>query len=207
MLKIKRIPGQKYTSNIYIISSELCPDFVYLVDCGCTIEMERNNFDFNSVKGVFLTHAHYDHIEGLQLLLKKNKKVKVFCSDFTAEALVNPRLNLSFYHEMPLSLFPDNLQIVYDNQVIPIFEEYSLEAFATPGHDQGCFSFKILNYCFTGDSFIPNIPVVTKLKTGNKNESFKSLKKIRGKLEIDDFVCPGHLDIIHFDQIKWEMYV
>ena len=48
---------------------------------------------------------------------------------------------------------------------------------------------------FTGDSYIPNVEVVTKLKGGNKEESKKSLEKIKKLMEEGTIVCAGHGEV------------
>lgn len=54
------------------------PDFTYLVE------------NKEKLRGVFLTHAHEDHVGGLQFLLKM-VKVPVFCTEFT-HALIRQKL-------------------------------------------------------------------------------------------------------------------
>jgi glyoxylase-like metal-dependent hydrolase (beta-lactamase superfamily II) len=58
-------------------------------------------------------------------------------------------------------------------------------------------SFILENYSFTGDSSIPNIPVVTKLKGGDKLQNIESLKKIRARINSETIICPGHGDIMY----------
>lgn len=38
----------------------------------------------------------------------------------------------------------------------------------TPGHCPSCLTYYTDNYIFTGDSYIPNVKVVTKLPYGDK---------------------------------------
>lgn len=40
----------------------------------------------------------------------------------------------------------------------------------TPGHCPSCLTYYTDNYIFTGDSYIPNVKVVTKLPYGDKKK-------------------------------------
>ncbi|MCB6651666.1 MBL fold metallo-hydrolase, partial [Bacteroides salyersiae] len=52
------------------------------------------------------------------------------------------------------------------------------------------------NYLFTGDSYIPNVKLVTNLPRSNKEKAKKSLERILGLIKDDTIVCPGHGAII-----------
>jgi glyoxylase-like metal-dependent hydrolase (beta-lactamase superfamily II) len=64
-------------------------------------------------------------------------------------------------------------------------------------------SFQVGNYLFTGDSFIPQIPVVTKLKSGDKQQNVLSLQKIKSLIKSDTIVCPGHGSMCLGEEIIW----
>lgn len=206
MIKVKRIPGRKYTSNVYLISEDICPGVFYMIDCGCIEDLLKMSFDFSELKGIFLTHAHYDHIEGLKFVLDKYPNLPIYCSEYTAESISDPRLNLSFYHENPLSFNVKNLHILQDGEKVPVFNGYEIEVISTPGHDVGCSSFLLDRFCFSGDSLIPNIPVVTKLRTGNKSQSFQSISRIKLRLKKNSVVCPGHVDMVEASEVNWSIY-
>lgn len=59
---------------------------------------------FENVDAVLLTHAHFDHIYGLNRVVELNPEVKIFTNTAGQEALLNDRLNMSRYHETPFVL-------------------------------------------------------------------------------------------------------
>jgi len=188
---VEQIVHQAFTSNTYIISTDKKDD-IWLVDIGNfygVIEKIPNN---SNIKGVFITHYHYDHIYGINELIEKFPNCKVYAASHTIEGLYSDKMNLSFYHESSI-IFNGNLTVdIKENDKIPLFENIQLEVFETPGHNIGCLTFKVNNYLFTGDSYIPNIDVVTKLKGGNKEANKLSLEKIKNMIFQDTIICPGH---------------
>lgn len=191
---VQQIVHQAFTSNTYIISSEKEYD-IWLVDIGNFYGVIENIPNNSNIKGVFITHYHYDHIYGINELIEKFPACQVYASTHTIEGLYSDKMNLSFYHESPI-IFKGNLKVeIKENDKIPLFENIQLEVFETPGHNSGCLSFKVNNYLFTGDSYIPNIDVVTKLKGGNKEANVLSLAKINSMISSQTIVCPGHFEM------------
>jgi hydroxyacylglutathione hydrolase len=190
-MQLKQIVNSVFNSNTYIISEDNY-DWVWLIDIG---EMDGvlNVMPKNAiVKGVFITHPHYDHIYGLNKLIDLFPKCCVFTSENGKEGLYSDKLNLSFYHEEPIIFKGSIIQILHETDKIELFENCFLETLETPGHNWGCLTFKIGDYLITGDSFIPNIEVVTKLKGGDKESSKKSIQKIKRNISDDTIICPGH---------------
>ncbi len=69
--------GLKYANeNLYGIDY-IIPDFEYLV---------KNK---NRIKGVFLTHGHYENIGAIQDLIKEIPKIKIYATKFTKFILTN----------------------------------------------------------------------------------------------------------------------
>ena len=73
-----------------------------------------------------------------------------------------------------------------------LFDGICLKVIATPGHNPSCLTFQIGDYLFTGDSYIPDVKVVTNLPGGNKKQAQESLSMIL-KLVEGKNICPGHL--------------
>lgn len=148
---------------------------------------------FNNVSAVLLTHAHFDHIYGLNELFAKNPEAKVFTNSIGKEMLLNARKNLSFYHETPFVFeYPDKIVTVNDGEEIQIGENLIAKAVFTPGHNPSCISWVIGDDIFTGDSYIPGIKTVTNLPNGNKAQAKKSEQLILN-LAKNRTIHPGHL--------------
>ncbi len=194
-MTVRRIPAEIYTSNVYLISFQEEKD-VWLVDIGNAKPVFDALQVGQTVKGVFLTHAHYDHIQGINDLERAFPQCMFYCSDHTRDALYSAKLNLSFYHEQPIIYSGSQLAILKDGDLVILNEKAAMKVIATPGHNPGCLTFKLDHYLFTGDSFIPGIPVVTKLKGGSKADSQFSLGKLQQEASEGAVICPGHGEVI-----------
>jgi len=190
-MKVKQVVNSVFTSNTYIISEAKC-NWIWLVDIGDMEGVLTVLPKDAVVKGIFITHPHYDHIYGLNRLIDLFPQCFVYTSQNGMEGLYSEKLNLSFYHEEPIIFKGSTIQILHETDKIELFENCFLETLETPGHNWGCLSYKIENYLFTGDSYIPNIDVVTKLKGGDREANKKSLQKIMANISENTIICPGH---------------
>ena len=147
---------------------------------------------FYNVSTVLLTHAHFDHIYGLNKVIELNPQVKVYTNESGREMLLNARKNLSFYHESPFVISdPSRIVTVKEGQEIPIGDEMTAKAIFTPGHNPSCITWLIDDCLFTGDSYIPGIKTVTNLPGGNKQQAEESLALIK-HLAKARTIYPGH---------------
>lgn len=98
--------GLKYANeNLYGIDY-IIPDFEYLI---------KNK---NRIKGVFLTHGHYENMGATKDLMKEIPGIKVYATKFTKYILVNDGVDASRITEItphkkinfgPVSIFPINV--------------------------------------------------------------------------------------------------
>lgn len=182
----------KFTSNTYLIRSPQSLD-VYLVDIGFYPEIAEFIKKYNlRVKALFLTHGHYDHIYFLNMLLQDHPGCEIYGHIFTLKSLLDPKLNLSFYHEDPVTLSERRGTSVEDGWNIELYPNISMLFFHTPGHNEGSLCYKVMDYLFTGDSYIPFVQVVTKLKSGCKVSNRESLQKIKSLIGPNTLIMPGH---------------
>ena len=174
-----------YSSCTYVL------DGVAVIDCG-DVEPLLPLLDKSRFKGVLLTHGHYDHIYGLNELCSLFPEAKVYCSPWAKRQLLDAKLNISYYHEMPFELaYPDRIVEVEDGFLLEIDDNQKIDALSTPGHTPGCLTWMTDEAMFTGDAFIPDIKVVTKLPFGDRGMSSQSVALIQSHTQ-GRTIYPGH---------------
>jgi glyoxylase-like metal-dependent hydrolase (beta-lactamase superfamily II) len=190
-MQVKQIVNSVFTSNTYIVSEDNS-DYVWLIDVGDIEGVLSELSNDTVVRGVFVTHPHFDHIYGINKLIDSFPDCIVFTSEDGKNGLFSDKLNLSYYHQDPVIFLGSNIRILTETDKIELFGDCLLETIETPGHNWGCLSYKVNEHFFTGDSFIPNVEVVTKLKGGDRAANKESLIKIRNNISDKTIICPGH---------------
>lgn len=192
MIQVKEIVNSIFTSKTYILYRE-GEEWVWLVDIG-DVDPVESFLEAHSltVKGVLLTHGHFDHIYGLPRLVERFPKCSVFSTEFTKRALASDKLNMSRYHETPMSYEGDNVLVVHEGEVLLLFEsEPLMRLYETPGHNPGCLTMVIGDYIFTGDAYIPGVGANTQLPYADKKLAGQSMERIL-KLSANKVILSGH---------------
>ena len=192
MIQIHDITNTIFTSKTYILYKE-GEDKAWLVDIG-DIEPVMTFLKEKSlrVEGVFLTHAHFDHIYGLEALVEKFPDCKVIVCEYAKQALASDKLNMSKYHGTPINYTKDNVVLVKEGDSMMLFEgEPQMVFYETPGHNPGCLTMVMGDIIFTGDAYIPGVGANTRLPRANKEQAKESLERIL-KLAKGKTVLSGH---------------
>lgn len=193
MVEIEYITNQFFNSRTYILSTDSSYE-VWLVDCGDVEQALEKIAKGKRVKGVLLTHTHADHIYGINRLLELFPEAAVYTNSFGQGALDDSRLNITRYHNEVSDFVitkKENVRVVEEGQIIPLFEGVIAEVFSTVGHDASCLTYQVESYLFTGDSYIPGIPVIARFPRSNKRLAVASEARIRTIAE-GLIICPGH---------------
>lgn len=133
-----------------------------------------------------------DHIYGLPELVKRYPQCKVYVTEYAKEGLASDKLNMSRYHETPVTYEGDNVVVVHEGGSMTLFEgEPQMVFYETPGHNPGCLTMVLGDMIFTGDAYIPGVGANTQLPHANKEQAQQSMERIikhaEGKL-----ILPGH---------------
>lgn len=189
-MKIERFVLGDFQVNSYLI---IDGKEAVLIDVGFNPDqiveyIEKNNIE---LRAILLTHAHLDHIGGLEELRDKFN-VDIYIHKNEAEWLINPKYNGSedfpFFGEVICK--PAN-KLLTDYEEL-IFSNIKIKVIFTPGHTPGGVSFLINKWLFTGDTLFNNSIGRTDLWGGNHKQLIDSIKTRLLKLSNEVVVYPGH---------------
>ncbi len=179
-------------TNAYIGINEKTKE-VFIVDPGFYVEsfmnyLEEQNYD---VKGILLTHGHFDHIGGVEALVSKYQCL-VYALEEERETLANPAVNLSNTTRRQMSI----------TEFVPLSDggEFELagiriKVFATPGHTVGgaCYYVEENGVVFAGDTLFEESVGRTDFPTGSHSTLVRSIKDKLFTLPEETIVYPGHM--------------
>ena len=190
-LKIDTWIGDK--TNCYIIFEEKSKEIIVIDPAGNVDEIENliKNVFKGSLKYIYLTHCHGDHIGGVSEL-KRRCGGKILIHRIDAEGLNNENINLAQYIGIPkIELEVDSR--VNDNDLIHL-GELEFRVIHTPGHTAGSTSL----YCekekclFSGDTMFRGTWGRTDLPTSNREDIMKSIEEKIMVLPDETIIYPGH---------------
>ena len=147
--------------------------------------LEKNELQLDYI---FLTHAHYDHIIGLDVIVEKFPSVKIYAPKLELNFLKDPKENLSFF-STPYTY--NGVVYCYDDIDI---SELGLEINYIPGHSRSSavLSFIEDQIVFSGDTLFKGTIGRTDLPYGDRASLVSGIKQYIMVLAGETKVYPGH---------------
>lgn len=148
------------------------------------------------LRGIFLTHHHYDHITCVDELLAAFPKIKVYMSNLAYQSMMNSTINLENYIGDNKAKFEGINKIEVIQEGVINFENWiSIRTILVPGHTPGDTAFYVAEekMVFTGDAiFSGNSMGRTDLPGSDAKQQIKNVKNKILTLPDDVFIIPGH---------------
>jgi hydroxyacylglutathione hydrolase len=143
-----------------------------------------------SLKGILLTHGHFDHIMAADAVRDKYG-VKVYASCDEKNTLEQPHINLGEAYGLKLSVKADVWH--KDGEILKL-AGFDIEALHTPGHTEGgsCYYVREIGVLFSGDTLFCGSVGRTDFPGGSMSEIVRSIKEKVMVLPDDTKVYPGH---------------
>ena len=181
-MDIKRIYIPSVYTNCYLLADE-ATGAAAVIDPGddVTDTVERLCADNGwTLRGVFLTHGHYDHVGGVTALRRTFPEVPVYLhpADTGGTSQLLPTAGLG------------NVTLWREGDVVKL-GELQVEVLHTPGHTPGSVCLRCRDVLFSGDTLFAGSCGRTDFPGGSMDEMMASLARLGG-LEGDLRVLPGH---------------
>ncbi|NBG88911.1 MBL fold metallo-hydrolase [Isachenkonia alkalipeptolytica] len=179
-----------YGVNAYILGDERTKEAVVVDPGGNSKEIHSLLMKEKlTLQGILLTHAHGDHIGGIEGLIQE-REVPVYVHERDQYILRDADLNYS--SKMPMeAVYFTNSKVLKDGDILN-FGNLSIKVLHTPGHSPGGCTFLIEGYLITGDTLFKGSIGRTDLEGGDHEQLINSIKEKLLTLEKDFIVCPGH---------------
>ena len=192
-MEIIKMVESKMGQNTYLVVDE--KDAI-IIDCGVGVDVIEENLRVYShkpkVRGVFLTHSHFDHIRELDAILDKYE-CPAYIAKEGKKMLYDADKNLSIMESPFVIKEKKGINTFKDLDTITMGDNISIKCYLTPGHsiDSACFA--IGGNLFTGDTLFKIDSGRTDLYSGDNNMLKISLERILNELSVDiDNFYPGH---------------
>ena len=200
MKEIQRYVLGMVQVNTYVLWND---NHVLIIDPGSKSKKLQSVLDEAGaiVDGIFLTHAHFDHIGGVDAFAKKYH-APLYMNELDAPLLTDTRLNLSMYDPLIVETKPKFL--MPGKQKIGTFD---ITIYDAPGHSEGCSMLQWENNLFSGDVLFQGSIGRTDFYTSSNTKMMQSLRKIK-EMDPDLIVYPGHGEATTIkNELQWNPFL
>lgn len=185
-MKVIQQPLGPVQANCYLVMENHHALIIDPADILSNLDEILNQNDC-TLDAIVLTHAHFDHISGVDKIVNKFG-CDVYLNPNEFDFLLDPDLNSSSAFYMDVTCNANAKPLIEGKNEIAGFE---VEAIYCPGHSIGSTVLKIEDCLFTGDVLFHGSIGRMDLATGSVTSMKQSLKKLV-QFNKDYKVYPGH---------------
>lgn len=189
-MDIKTMPVGIIGANCYVLSKG---EDALIIDPGGDAEQIIQYIEANKLRplAILLTHAHYDHIGGVEEVRNKYQ-TNVYINEAEQSWLTDPMLNGS-YKLVSGGITTSEAEIVLEEGELSI-GSFNIHVLHTPGHSPGSVSFVFTDtkQAFSGDALFRQGIGRTDLRGGDLATLEHSIRQKLYQLDDDYEVFPGH---------------
>lgn len=189
-MDIKTMPVGIIGANCYVLSKG---EDALIIDPGGDAEQIIQYIEANNLRplAILLTHAHYDHIGGVEEVRNKYQ-TNVYINEAEQSWLTDPMLNGS-YKLVSGGITTSEAEIVLEEGELSI-GPFNIHVLHTPGHSPGSVSFVFTDtkQAFSGDALFRQGIGRTDLRGGDLATLEHSIRQKLYQLDDDYEVFPGH---------------
>ncbi|RKD24076.1 metal-binding protein [Ammoniphilus oxalaticus] len=188
---IHSFPLGALQTNSYLVCNEQTQEAI-IIDAGANPSPLLDSVGDYEVKAILLTHAHFDHIAGLNEI-RKTTGAPVYLHSAEEDWLADPNLNGARLWTMVGPFTPsENAEFsLEDGQTLDL-AGFKISVLHTPGHSPGGVSFQIGEHVFSGDALFAQGIGRTDLPGGSHQQLIDGIKAKLLVLPENTTVYPGH---------------
>lgn len=186
-MKLHKVTWERFDVNSYILEYN---NTAVIIDCN------MNTFSFlqsnNIVPSyIFITHEHFDHIEGIGLIKEYYPTIKIVSTQVSSMYFSDITCNMSRFFDGQNVVEPRADVEISTNKTFQIGNKM-YTCYLTPGHTMGSMIISVDNMLFTGDTVLNNIKTPKQGINSSKEHLIDSLYFINNSFSDNTYIFPGH---------------